>query len=68
MQHRTLPECGDHIDRPDRGKKIAVVQFTDGHEETTPVKNEAEAKSVVMAAFKRHGRKVVGGFCATRVE
>ena len=62
-----FPDKGETISRHDDGKKIAVVQFTDGTEVTTPVETEAAAKMIVMAAFKRHGNKVKGGFCATRV-
>ena len=62
-----FPAEGAVINRHDDGEKIAVVQFTDGTEVTTPVKTEAAAKMIVMAAFKRHGNKVKGGFCATRV-
>ena len=61
-----IPEEGAVINRKDLGHKIAVVQFTNGTEETTTVKTEAEAKAIVMAAFKLHGDKVRGGFCATR--
>ena len=62
-----FPAEGAVISRHDDGKKIAVVQFTDGTEVTTPVKTEAAAKLIVMAAFRLYGKKVKGGFCATRV-
>lgn len=61
-----LPATGSTVSRVDQGKKIAVVQFMDGTEVTTPVANEAEAKAIVMKAFKTYGNKVRGGYCATR--
>ena len=65
--NNSFPAEGATISRHDDGGKIAVVQFNDGTEITTPVKTEKEAKAIVMAAFKKHGDSIKGGFCATRV-
>ena len=61
-----LPAKGDEVYRSDAGKKIAVVQFADGTEAVTAVRTDAEAKAIAMAASKKHGSKVLGGYCATR--